>query len=125
MATTKMTKEDIITMFKDMSLIEMNELVKSLEEEFEVSATPVMAAGGASAGASSEEAKTEFNVVLKSGGEKKIQVIKAVRELTGLGLKEAKDLVDAGGNILEAVSTDKANEAKAKLEEAGAVVELA
>jgi large subunit ribosomal protein L7/L12 len=126
MASTKLTVEQFIEAVKEMSLIEMNELVKALEEEFGVSAAAMAVAGagaGAGAGAASEE-KLDFDVVLKSGGDKKIQVIKVVRELTSLGLKEAKDLVDAGGKILEAVPKAKAEEAKKALEEAGAVVEL-
>ncbi|PJA31322.1 MAG: 50S ribosomal protein L7/L12 [Zetaproteobacteria bacterium CG_4_9_14_3_um_filter_53_7] len=123
-----MTKEELISAIETMTVLELSELVKALEEKFGVSAAaPVaVAAGPAAAGeAAAEEEQTEFNVVLQSAGEKKIQVIKAVREATGLGLKEAKALVDgAPGNVKEGVSKDEATELKAKLEEAGAIVEL-
>jgi len=122
------TKEELISAIETMTVLELSELVKALEEKFGVSAAaPVaVAAGPAAAGeAAAEEEQTEFNVVLQSAGEKKIQVIKAVREATGLGLKEAKALVDgAPGNVKEGVSKDEATELKAKLEEAGAIVEL-
>ena len=122
------TKEELISAIETMTVLELSELVKALEEKFGVSAAaPVaVAAGPAAAGeAAAEEEQTEFNVVLTSAGEKKIQVIKAVREATGLGLKEAKALVDgAPGNVKEGVSKDEATELKAKLEEAGAIVEL-
>lgn len=119
-----MTKDQIIEAIKGMSILEIKELVEACEEEFGVSASaPVMvAAGGAVAAA---EEKTEFDVVLQSAGAKKIGVIKVVRELTGLGLKEAKALVDgAPGTIKEAAAKEEAEEMKAKLEEAGAVIEL-
>ena len=122
------TKEELISAIETMTVLELSELVKALEEKFGVSAAaPVaVAAGPAAAGeAAAEEEQTEFNVVLQSAGEKKIQVIKAVREATGLGLKEAKALVDgAPGNVKEGVSKDEAEGLKAKLEEAGATVEL-
>lgn len=122
------TKEELISAIETMTVLELSELVTALEEKFGVSAAaPVaVAAGPAAAGeAAAEEEQTEFNVVLQSAGDKKIQVIKAVREATGLGLKEAKALVDgAPGNVKEGVSKDEAAELKAKLEEAGAVVEL-
>ena len=122
-----MDKNQIIEALKSMSILEINELVKALEEEFGVSAVAVAApaAGGAAAGAAAEE-KTEFNVVLKSAGQEKIKVIKAVREATGLGLKEAKDLVDgAPANVKENVDAAEANALKEALEAVGAEVELA
>lgn len=120
-----MTREQIIDAIKEMTVLELNELVKACEEEFGVSASaPVMVAGAAGGGAAAEE-KTEFDVILASAGAKKIGVIKVVRGITGLGLKEAKALVDnAPGAIKEAVSKDEAEKMKAELEEAGAVVEL-
>ena len=119
-----MNKEQIIEAIKAMTVLELNELVKACEEEFGVSAAaPVAVAAGPAAAA--EEAKDEFDVVLAEVGAEKIKVIKVVRELTGLGLKEAKDLVDnAPKAIKEAVPTAEANEMKAKLEEVGAKVEL-
>ena len=119
------SREEIIAAIKEMSVLELNELVKACEEEFGVSAAaPVAAAGAADAGAAVEE-KTEFDVVLKSAGAEKIKVIKVVRELTGLGLKEAKDLVDgAPANVKEGASKAEAEEMKAKLAEVGATVEL-
>lgn len=122
-----MDKNQIIEALKGMSLLEINELVKALEEEFGVSAVAVAApaAGGAAAGGEAEE-KTEFNVVLKEVGAEKIKVIKAVREATGLGLKEAKALVDgAPANVKENVEAGEANALKEALEAVGAVVELA
>lgn len=120
-----MTREDIIQAVKDMSVLELNELVKACEEEFGVSAAaPVAVAGGAVAGAAAEE-KTEFDLVLTNAGAGKIKVIKVVRELTGLGLKEAKDIVDgAPKTIKEGVSKEDAESMKAKLEEVGATVEV-
>jgi len=125
-----MTKEEIIAAIEKMSVLELAELVKALEEKFGVTAAaPVVAAAPAAAAAPgaapAEEEKTEFDVILKEVGPKKIQVIKAVREFTNLGLKEAKELVEsAPAKVLEAVSKEQAEAAKAKLEEAGAVVEL-
>ena len=120
----KMTKDQIIEAIKGMSILEIKELVEACEEEFGVSASaPVMVAGAAAGGAAEE--KSEFDVILQSAGAKKIGVIKVVREITGLGLKEAKALVDgAPGTIKEAVAKEEAEEMKAKLEEAGAVIEL-
>ena len=122
-----MDKNQIIEALKSMSILEINELVKALEEEFGVSAVAVAApAAGGAAGAAAEEEKTEFNVVLKAAGAEKIKVIKAVREATGLGLKEAKDLVDgAPATVKEAVPTDEAKALKEALEAVGAEVELA
>ncbi len=125
-----MTKEEIIEAIANMSVLELAELVKALEEKFGVSAAvPMMAAmpmaGAAEAAAPAEEEKTEFDVILKEVGAKKIQVIKVVRELTNLGLKEAKDLVDsAPAKVLEGVSKEAAEQAKAKLEAEGATVEI-
>lgn len=121
-----MNKDQIIEAIKNMTVLELNELVKACEEEFGVSAAAAVAvvAGGADAGAAAEE-KTEFDVVLASAGSEKIKCIKVVRELTGLGLKEAKELVDNVPKTLkEAASKAEADEIKAKLEEVGATVEL-
>ena len=125
-----MSKEDFIKEIEGMSVMELNELVKALEEKFGVSAAaPVMMAGaaapGAAAGGAAEEEKTSFDVVLSSCGDKKIQVIKAIREVTSLGLKEAKEIADnAPKPVKEGVSKDDADKMKAKLEEAGATVEV-
>ena len=120
-----MNKEQIIEAIKAMTVLELNELVKACEEEFGVSAAaPVAVVAGGAAGEAAAE-KDEFDVVLASAGQEKIKVIKVVRELTGLGLKEAKDLVDAAPKaVKEGVPTAEANEIKAKLEEVGATVEL-
>ncbi|MBA5851775.1 50S ribosomal protein L7/L12 [Clostridium sp. cel8] len=120
-----MNKEEIIQAIKDMSVLELNELVKACEEEFGVSAAaPVAVAGGAADGGAAAE-KTEFNVVLKEVGSQKIKVIKVVREVTGLGLKDAKGLVDGAPKTLkEGVSKEDAEAMKAKFEEVGATVEL-
>ena len=124
MATEKTTQ--ILDAIKELTSIERADLVKAVEEEFGVSAAaPVAVAGAAAAGAPAAEEKTEFDVVLKSFGAKKLDVIKAVREITGLGLKEAKDLVEgAPKNVKEGASKEDAEEIKKKLEEAGAEVEL-
>ena len=124
MATEKTTQ--ILDAIKELTIIELADLVKAVEEEFGVSAAaPVAVAGAAAAGAPAAEEKTEFDVVLKSFGAKKLDVIKAVREITGLGLKEAKDLVEgAPKNVQEGASKEDAEEIKKKLEEAGAEVEL-
>lgn len=120
-----MSKEQILEAIKGMSVLELNDLVKAIEEEFGVTAAApvaVVAGGGAAAEA---EAQTEFDVILLDAGASKINVIKVVREITGLGLKEAKDVVDnAPKAIKEKVSQDDANAVKAKLEEAGAKVEV-
>lgn len=120
-----MNKDQIIEAIKAMSVLELNELVKACEEEFGVSAAaPVAVAAGGAAGGEAEE-QTEFNVVLAEVGGEKIKVIKAVREITGLGLKEAKALVDgAPGNVKEGVEKAEAEAIKAQLEEVGAKVEL-
>ncbi len=119
--------ENILAEIKELKLLEVAELVKLMEEEFGVSAAaPVAVAGVAAAGGEAAAEKTEFNVVLKSAGEAKLKVVKAVREATGLGLKEAKDVVDgAPSTIKEGVAKDEAEKIKAALEEAGATVELA
>ena len=124
----KMTTDDLLGVFEEMSVLELSEFLKAFEEKFDVTAAAPMAmvaAAGPGAEAAVEEEKDEFDVVLAAIGDKKIQVIKAVRELTSLGLKEAKDLVDgAPGNVLEGVDKDAAEAAKTKLEDAGATVEL-
>ncbi len=110
---------------KGLSVVELNDLVKKIEEEFGVSAAAMVAAAPAAGGAAAQEEKTEFNVVLKEAGANKIAVIKAVREITGLGLGEAKALVDgAPKTVKENVPTEEAKQMEAKLKEAGAVVEL-
>ena len=122
-----MTKEEIMQAIEGMTVLELSELVKAMEEKFGVSAAaPVaVAAAGAAPAAAGGEEKTEFTVVLAAAGDKKINVIKAVREATGLGLKEAKELVDgAPAPIKENVAKAEAEELKKKLEEAGATVEL-
>ena len=121
-----MTREDIIQAIKEMSVLDLNELVKACEEEFGVSAAAAVVAGGAVAGgAAAAEEKTEFDVVLASAGDNKIKVIKVVRELTGLGLKEAKEIVDGAPKTLkEGVSKEEAEDIKAKLAEVGATVEV-
>jgi len=123
-----MTREEIIKAIEEMSVLELSELVKELEEKFGVSAAApamMMPAAAAPAAAAAEEEKTEFDVVLEDHGANKINVIKVVREITGLGLKEAKDLVDgAPKTVKEAVAKDEAAEMKKKLEEAGAKVTL-
>ena len=121
-----MNKEEIIEAVKAMTVVELADLVKAIEEEFGVSAVAAAApaAGGAAAGAAEE--KSSFDVVLKDAGDQKIKVIKVVRDATGLGLKEAKELVDgAPKTVKEGVSKDEAEELKAKFSEVGAVIELA
>ncbi len=128
MEDTKMASEKILAMIEEvkaLSVLELNELVKALEEEFGVSAAAVAAAPAAGAGAAAAEEKTEFDVVLASFGDAKMAVIKAVKDVMGLGLKEAKELVEAAPKALkEGVSKAEAEEIKAKLEEAGAKIEL-
>ncbi|MBQ1091462.1 50S ribosomal protein L7/L12 [Streptomyces sp. B93] len=126
----KLSQEDLLAQFEEMTLIELSEFVKAFEEKFDVTAAaaaPVVVAGGAAGGAAAEaaEEKDEFDVVLTGAGDKKIQVIKVVRELTSLGLKEAKDLVDGAPKpVLEKVAKDAADKAKEALEGAGASVEV-
>jgi len=120
-----LSNEQIVEAVAAKSLMEVMELVKAIEEKFGVSAAaPVMAAGPAAGAAAPAEEQTEFNVILKAAGEKKVEVIKAVRAITGLGLKEAKDLVEATGTLKEAVSKDDAAKFKKDLEAAGATVEI-
>jgi len=124
----KLSTEELLEQFKELTLIELSEFVKAFEETFDVSAAaPVAVAAAPAAGGAAEavEEKDEFDVVLESAGDKKIQVIKVVRELTGLGLGEAKALVEeAPKNVLEGAKKEAAEDAKAKLEEAGAGVKL-
>jgi large subunit ribosomal protein L7/L12 len=119
-----LSNEQIVEAVAAKSLMEVMELVKAIEEKFGVSAAAPVAAAGPAAAAPATEAQTEFDVILKSAGAKKIDVIKAVRAITGLGLKEAKDLTEAGGVLKEAVSKDDAEKFKKDLEAAGATVEL-
>jgi large subunit ribosomal protein L7/L12 len=126
----KISADDLLERFKEMTLLELSDFIKKFEETFDVTAAaaaPVMMAGTVGAGAGAEEAEeqTEFDVVLTGAGDKKIQVIKEVRALTSLGLKEAKDLVDGAPNpVLERVTKEAADQAKEKLEAAGASVEV-
>ena len=125
----KMTTDDLLEQFKDMTLLELSDFIKRFEETFDVqaaAAAPVMmAAPGAAAGGEEAEEQTEFDVVLTGAGDKKIQVIKEVRALTSLGLKEAKDLVDGAPNpVLEKVNKETADKAREQLEGAGASVEV-
>ena len=123
-----MTREELIKAIEEMSVLELSELVKELEDKFGVSAAApamMMAAGAAAPAAAAEEEQTEFDVILAEFGANKISVIKVVREITGLGLKEAKELVDgAPKTVKEQASKDESEEIKKKLEEAGAKVEL-
>lgn len=126
----KMTTDELISVFEEMTVLELKEFLDTFEEKFEVTAAAPMAvaapaAGGDGAGAAAEEEKDDFDVVLTGAGAQKIQVIKEVRGLTSLGLKEAKDLVDgAPANVLEGVDKETADKAKETLEAAGATVEL-
>lgn len=126
----KLTKDDIVEALKEMPALELSELVKDLEEVFGVSAAAPVAvaapvAGAGDAGAGAAEEKSNFDVVLEAFGDNKIAVIKAVRDITGLGLKEAKDAVEGAPNtIVEGADKDKAEEAKSKIEEAGGTVTL-
>ena len=121
-----MNREEIISAIESMTILELADLVKAMEEKFGVSAAaPFAAAGAAAPAAAAEEEKTEFDVVLKDVGSEKIKVIKVVREITGLGLKEAKDAVEGAPKTLkEAVSKEDAEKIKAKLAEVGATVEI-
>ena len=127
----KLSQEDLLAQFEEMTLIELSEFVKAFEEKFDVTAAAPVAvaaaapAGGGGGAAEAEEEKDEFDVVLTEAGDKKIQVIKEVRALTSLGLKEAKDLVDSAPKpVLEKVSKEDAEKAKGQLEGAGATVEV-
>lgn len=119
----KITKEDFISSLKEMTLLEVKELVDAMKEEFGVDPSAV-AVAAMPARADVNEGPTTKTVVLKNAGAAKINVIKLIREVTGLGLKEAKEVADNGGNIKENISVDEANELKAKFEEAGAEIEL-
>lgn len=119
------TKQDVLEFISGLSVLELAELVKEFEEKFGVSAQPVAIAGGAAAPAAAAEEQTEFNVIITDAGDKKINVIKVVRALTGLGLKEAKDATEnVPSTIKEGVDKDTAMDAKKQLEEAGAKVEV-
>ncbi|MCM3790994.1 50S ribosomal protein L7/L12 [Domibacillus sp. 8LH] len=119
-----MSKEQIIEAIKEMSVLELNDLVKAIEEEFGVTAAAPVAVAGAAGGDAAAE-KTEFDLILNGAGDQKIKVIKVVREITGLGLKEAKELVDNTPKALkEGIAKEEAEELKAKLEEVGASVEV-
>ncbi|BBB32938.1 MRPL12, rplL large subunit ribosomal protein L7/L12 [Thermotomaculum hydrothermale] len=124
----KLTQEEIINSIKEMTVLELNNLVKALEEEFGVSAAAAavaVPAAGAAGGAEAAEEKTEFDVILKSAGAKKLEVVKVVKKLTGLGLKEAKELVDKAPNpVKEGATKEEAEDIKKALEEAGAEVEI-
>ncbi len=121
-----MSTESLLEQIGNLTLVQAAELVKAMEAKFGISAAaPVMVAGGGGGGAPVAEEPTEVSVILKAHGDKKIDVIKAVREITGLGLKEAKDLVEAGGKaVKEGISPDEANIIKKKLEDVGAQVEI-
>ena len=119
------SKEDVLEYISGLSVLELSELVKEFEEKFGVSAAPVMVAGAAGAAGAAVEEKTEFDVILKSAGAKKINAIKVVRSITGLGLKEAKEAVESAPTTLkEGISKDEAEEIKKQIEEAGAEAEI-
>jgi len=119
------TFEQILETIENLTVKELNELVKLFEEKFDVSAQPTVVAGAGAAGGEAAEEKTEFDVILKDAGAKKINVIKVVRQITGAGLKDAKEMVDGAPTTLkEAVSKEEAEEMKKQLEEAGATVEV-
>ena len=121
----KLTTAEMIEAIKELSVLELNELVKACEEEFGVSAAAGVVVAAAGAGAAAAEEKTEFDVELTEAGDQKVKVIKVVREITGLGLKEAKDVVDGAPKVVkEQASKEEAEEIKAKLEEQGAEVTL-
>ena len=121
----KITKDEFISSLKEMTLLEIKELVDAMKEEFGVDPSAVAVAAAPAAAESEDAGASTKTVVLKSAGTQKLQVIKLIREVTGLGLKEAKDIADAGGNIKEGIPASEAEELKAKLEEVGATVELA
>ena len=120
----KFTKDEFISGLKEMTILEVKELVDAMKEEFGVDPSSVAVAAPVAGAAAVEEGPSTVDVILASAGGNKIAVIKLVRDITGLGLKEAKDIADNGGVVKEKVSTDEANEMKAKFEEAGATVEL-
>lgn len=123
MAELTKNAQQIMDLVKELTIVELNDLVTAMEEEFGVSAAaPVMVAGGAAD--AGEDEKSSFDVELTSAGSSKIGVIKIIREITGLGLKEAKEIADNGGKVKEGASKDEADEIKVKLEEAGATIEL-
>jgi len=126
MSTTALSKDEILEAIGKMSVLELADLIEAFKAKFNVSVVAAAAApaAGAAGAAPAVEEQTDFAIVLKSGGEKKIQVIKVVRELTSLGLKEAKELVDNGGTVKEGVPKAEATEMKKKLEDQGATVEL-
>lgn len=125
MAELTKNAEQIMDLVKELTIVELNDLVTAMEEEFGVSAAaPVMMMGGAAGAAGGDDEKTSFDVELTNAGASKIAVIKVIREITGLGLKEAKDIADNGGKLKEGVSKDEAEDIKAKLTEAGATVEI-
>ena len=122
----KLTREDFIASLKEMTLLEIKDLVDAMKEEFGVDPSAVaVAAPGAGAAAAADEGPSEVTVTLTNAGATKIPVIKVIRDITGLGLKEAKDIADNGGAVKEKISKEEAEEIKAKLEEAGASVEIA
>ena len=120
----KLTKEDFISSLKEMNLLEIKELVDAMKEEFGVDPSAVAVAAPAAGGAAADAAPSTVTVSIADAGAGKVAVIKVVREITGLGLKESKDIVDQNGVVKENISVDEANEIKAKLEEAGATVEV-
>ena len=125
MAELTKNAQQIMDLVKELTIVELNDLVTAMEEEFGVSAAaPVMVAAAGGAAAGGDEEKTSFDVELTNAGASKIAVIKVIREITGLGLKEAKDLADNGGKLKEGVSKDEAEDIKTKLTEAGATVEV-
>jgi large subunit ribosomal protein L7/L12 len=124
MTTKTMSNEEILEAIGGKTVVELADLIEAFKTKFNVSVMAAAAPAAAAGGAAAAEEKSEFAVVIKDGGAKKIQVIKAVRELTSLGLKDAKDLVDAGGSVKEGVTKAEADEMKKKLEDQGATVEL-
>ncbi len=122
--STTMSNEQILDAIGHKTVLELADLIESFKTKFNVSVMAAPAAGAAAGAAPAAEEQTEYTIVLKDGGAKKIQVIKAVREVTSLGLKEAKDLVDAGGVVKEGITKAEAEELKEKLEEQGATVEM-
>ena len=119
----KLTRDEFISVLKEMTILEINELVEAMKEEFGVDPSAVAVAAGPAV-AVAEEGPSKVNVVLTAAGANKIAVIKIVRDLTGLGLKEAKDIADNGGNVKEGIDKEEAEKIKAQFEEAGATVEL-
>lgn len=120
----KLTRDEFISALKEMTILEVKELVDAMKEEFGVDPSAVAVAAAPAAAAAEEEGPSKVNVVLTSAGPNKIAVIKIVRDLTGLGLKEAKDIADNGGNVKEGIEKEEAEKIKAQFEEAGATVEL-